>query len=147
MLYAHWSGRQSYSLLSIADKMVCTWRGALPSAGIDSESDYPYLAMESVCEKKREKKNRVVDIHDFIRVPFHNQTALMQAVAHVVREAGALRRAHPQSHLPDNLTSQGAWLIHILYIHTSLPRALITQAAHPPPCCSPPPAQCAVASS
>ncbi|KAK9832110.1 hypothetical protein WJX81_008029 [Elliptochloris bilobata] len=48
--------------------------------GIDLESDYPYLAKDSVCSKKKEGR-RAAALDGFGDIPRANETALMQAVS------------------------------------------------------------------
>lgn len=48
--------------------------------GIDLESDYPYLAKDGACSKKKERR-RAASLDGFADIPRRNETALMQAVS------------------------------------------------------------------
>ncbi|GAB4818797.1 hypothetical protein N2152v2_005843 [Parachlorella kessleri] len=51
------------------------------NGGIDSDADYPYLAQEDKCRKRKARKHHVVTVDGYQFVPEHNETALMQSVA------------------------------------------------------------------
>ncbi|KAH7845670.1 hypothetical protein Vadar_004617 [Vaccinium darrowii] len=53
----------------------------IENGGIDTESDYPYLGVDSTCDQTR-KNAKVVSIDGYEDVPPYNEKALKKAVAH-----------------------------------------------------------------
>lgn len=53
----------------------------IQNGGIDTESDYPYKAMDGVCDATKRDEGKAVVVTSFVDVPPNNETALMQAVS------------------------------------------------------------------
>ncbi|KAI7837182.1 hypothetical protein COHA_008975 [Chlorella ohadii] len=50
--------------------------------GISADADWPYEAEVTACHHKRIKRARAVTVQGLVEVPRHNESALLQAVAH-----------------------------------------------------------------
>ncbi|KAI5058362.1 hypothetical protein GOP47_0026532 [Adiantum capillus-veneris] len=53
----------------------------IKSGGLQTESDYPYMAMGGMCNSQRKQNLEIVTIDGFTDVPANNEEALLQAVS------------------------------------------------------------------
>lgn len=66
------------------------FKWAIENGGLSTDAAWPYLARETSCPRKRQRRQKAVTIDGFVMTPRHNETALMQALSHTVgRQGGA----------------------------------------------------------
>lgn len=58
------------------------FRYAIVNGGLDTEADWPYLAYEAACPRKKERTHRKVTIDAIVDVPEKNEEALLKTIAH-----------------------------------------------------------------